>query len=210
MKNLKQNNLKIKIMKTMKSLIAVVITSLIGSGAMASGNLKVNIASGSKDLASVEISNVKMSTFEIDVTNENGELVFYKETNAPATSYKRNYDFSKLEDGTYFFSVKIDNESTETKFDIKRGQLNVVEEKKMVDPVFVFENKKLKLSYLNFNGDNTTLIVYDNSRNPLYEKNLKSDFVTQHGVNFSNAPRGKYEVVLSSGNEVHSYDVSID
>lgn len=197
-------------MKTMKTLFAVVITSLIGSGAMASGNLKVNIASGSKDFAKVEISNVKMSTFEIDVTDENGELVFYKETNAPANSYKRNYDFSKLEDGTYFFNVKIDNESTETKFDIKRGQLNVVKEKKMVDPVFVFDNKELKLSYLNFNGDNTTLIVYDSSRTPLYEKDLKSDFVTQHGVNFSKVPRGNYEVVLSSGNEIHSYDVSID
>lgn len=210
MKNLKQNNLKIKIMKTMKTLFAVVITSLIGSGAMASGNLKVNIASGSKDFASVEISNVKMSIFEIDVTDENGELVFYKETITPATSYKKNYDFSGLEDGTYFFTVKIDNESTETKFDIERGQVNVVEEKKMVDPVFVFDNKELKLSYLNFNGDNTTLTVYDSSRTPLYVKDLKSDFVTQHGVNFTKAPRGTYEVVLSSGNEVHSYDISID
>ncbi len=80
----------------------------------------------------------------------------------------------------------------------------------MVDPVFVFDNKELKFSYLNFNGDNTTLTVYDSERNLLHEKNLKSDFVTQHGVNFSKAPRGTYEVVLSSGNEVHSYDVSID
>lgn len=197
-------------MKTMKTILAVVISGVIGSSAMASGNLKVNIASGSKDLAGVEIFNVKMSTFEIDVKNDMGEMVFYKETSSPATSYKRNYDFSRLEDGTYFFTVKIDNESTETKFDIKRGQVNVVEEKKMVDPVFVFDNKELKLSYLNFNGDNTTLIVYDSSRTPLYDKDLKSDFVTQHGVDFSKVPRGDYEVVLSSGNSVHSYDVFID
>jgi hypothetical protein len=151
-----------------------------------------------------------MSTFEIEVTDNNGEVVFYKETKAPATSYKRTYDFSRLEDGTYFFTVKIDNESTETKFEIEKGQVNVIEEKKMVDPVFVFDNKQLKLSYLNFNGDNTTLIVYDSSRSLLYEKDLKSDFVTQHGIDFSKTPKGNYEVVLSSGNEVHSYDVFID
>ena len=197
-------------MKTMKSFFAVAIAVLIAGGAIASGNLRVNIASGGKDMAAVDISNIKMSTFEIEVTDNNGEVVFYKETKAPATSYQRNYDFSRLEDGTYFFTVKIDNESTETKFEIEKGQVNVKEEKKMVDPVFVFDNKQLKLSYLNFNGDNTILIVYDSSRSQLYEKDLKSDFVTQHGIDFSKLPNGNYEVVLSSGNEVHSYDVFID
>jgi hypothetical protein len=199
-----------KTMKTMKTIFALVIAGLIGNSAMASGNLRVNMTSGSKDLAEVEIMNVKMSTFEIEVKDEYGDVIFYKETKAPATNYKRNYDFSRLEDGTYFFTVKIDNEITETKFNIERSQVNVVEEKKMVDPVFVMDNKQLKLSYLNFAQENTKLIVYDRFRNSLYEKDLKSDFVTQHGLDFSKAPRGDYEVVLSSGNSVHSYDVFID
>jgi hypothetical protein len=186
-------------MKTMKTIFALVIAGLIGNSAMASGNLRVNMTSGSKDLAEVEIMNVKMSTFEIEVKDEYGDVIFYKETKAPATNYKRNYDFSRLEDGTYFFTVKIDNEITETKFNIERSQVNVVEEKKMVDPVFVMDNKQLKLSYLNFAQENTKLIVYDRLRNSLYEKDLKSDFVTQHGLDFSKAPRGDYEVVLSSG-----------
>lgn len=194
----------------MKTIFAVMIAGLIGSSAMASGNLKVNISSGSKELAEVEISNLKMSTFEIDVRNDLGEVVFYKETSAPATSYKRKYDFSRLEDGTYFFTVKVANEFTETKFNIERGEVKIIEEKKMVDPVFVMDNKQLKMSYLNFAQENSTLIVYDQFRNSLYEKDLKSEFVTQHGIDFSKVPRGNYEVVLSSGNNVHSYDVYID
>jgi hypothetical protein len=158
----------------------------------------------------VEITNVKMSTFEIDVRNDMGELVFSKETSAPATSYKRNYDFSRLEDGTYFFTVKVDNELTETKFKIERGEVKIIEEKKMVDPVFVMDNKQLKMSFLNFSQENSTLIVYDKLRNPLYEKELKPDFVTQHGLDFSKAKSGKYEVILSSGNNIYSYDVLID
>lgn len=199
-----------KTMKTMKTILAVVIAGLIGSSAMASGNLRVNIAEGSKNLAEVEIFNVKMSTFEIDVKDAYGETIFYKETQTPATTYKRNYDFSRLEDGTYFFTVKIDNEVKETKFNIERGQVKVVEVKKMVEPVFVMDNKQLKMSYLNFAQEDTKLIVYDRNRNSLYEKDLKSDFVTQHGIDFSKVPRGSYEVVLASGNEVHSYDVFID
>lgn len=197
-------------MKTMKTFFAVVIAGLIGTSAMASGNLRVNITSGSKDLAEVEIMNVKMSTFEIDVTNEYGEVIFYKETTTPATNYKRNYDFSRLEDGTYFFKVKIDNEVKETKFNIERGQVKVLEAKKMVEPVFVMDNKQLKMSYLNFEQEETKIIVYDRFRNALYEKELKPEFATHHGLDFSKAPRGDYEVVLSSGNSVHSYDVFID
>jgi len=199
-----------KTTKTIKTIFAVVIAGLIGSSAMASGNLKVNIAEGSKNLAEVEIFNVKMSTFEIDVKDAYGEVIFYKETKTPETSYKRNYDFSRLEDGTYFFTVKIDNEVKETKFNIDRGQVKVVEAKKTLDPVFVMDNKQLKMSYLNFAQEDTKLIVYDRNRNSLYEKDLNSDFVTQHGIDFSKVPKGDYEVVLSSGNEVHSYDVFID
>ena len=197
-------------MKTMKNLFALAIAILIVNGAMASGNLRVNIASGNNEFAEVEISNVAMSTFEIDVKDENGDIVFYKETQAPASNYKRNYDFSKLADGNYYFSVKIENESTETKFNINSGELTVFEEKKMVDPVFMFENNELKLTYLNFSEENTSLIVYDSSRNQLYEKDLKSNFVNHHGIDFSKVAKGNYEVVLSSGNDIHSYDVFID
>lgn len=194
----------------MKTLLASVIAGLIGTSAMASGNLKVNMTTGSKDLAEIEITNVKLSTFEIDVKDQNGEIIFYKETKAPASNYKRNYDFSRLEDGTYFFTVKIDDEVKETKFNIERGRVNVLETKKMVDPVFVMNNKQLKMSYLNFAQENTKVFVYDRFRTTLYEKDLKSDFVTQHGIDFSKLPRGSYEVVLASGNAVHSYDVFID
>jgi len=206
----KNKQLKITIMKTMKNLFALAIAVLIVNGAMASGNLRVNIASGNNEFAEVEISNVAMSTFEIDVKDENGDIVFYKETQAPASNYKRNYDFSNLEDGNYYFTVKIENESTETKFNINSGELTVFEEKKMVDPVFMFENNELKLTYLNFSEENTSLIVYDSSRNQLYEKDLKSNFVNHHGIDFSKVAKGNYEVVLSSGNDIHSYDVFID
>lgn len=197
-------------MKTRKTILALVLAGLFGTTAMASGNLRVNIAPGNNEMADVAISNLKMSTFKISVTDEYGDVIFNKETKSPANDYKRSYDFSRLEDGTYFFKVKVDNETTETKFDIERGKMKIIEEKKSIDPVFLMDNKQLKLSYLNFGQENTNLYVYDRNRNLVYEKDLKSGFVTHHGIDFSKAPRGNYEVVLSSGNDVHSYDVFID
>lgn len=197
-------------MKTLKTFLAVIFATFIVNVAMASGNLKVNLSSVDNELTAVEISNVKMSTFEIEVEDINGETVFQKKTKAPASTYKRTYDFSKLEDGVYYFNVKIDNELTETKFNIVRGELTVLEEKKSLDPIFIFDNKQLKLSYLNFAGDKSTLTVYDNLGNEVYVKDLKSEFVTNHGLDFSNTRNGKYQVVLTSGYNYHTYNVHLD
>ena len=197
-------------MKTMKTILTVLGASLLYVSAMATGNLRVNISAGNNDFTEVEISNPKMSMYEIDVKNDKGEVVFYKETQAPALSYKRLYDFSLLEDGTYFFRVKVDKESNETKFIIENGNMIVLEEKKTVEPIFLFENKQLKLTYLNFVGENATLTVYGKNSDQLYQKELKSNFVTHHGLDFSKAARGSYEAVLSSGNEVYSYNIFID
>lgn len=205
-----KNNLKIKVMKTIRNLFAAVLAVFVFGGAMASGNLRVNIKSLNNDLTEVEILNTKSSVFAIDVKNAQGEIVFYKETKSPSENYKRVYDFSKLENGSYFLTVKIDNEWKETKFEIKNGKMNFVKQKKIVSPVFIFSNNQLKLSYLNFEEENSTLIIYDNNRNVLYQKDLRSDFITQHGLDFSKTARGNYEAVLSSGNEVFSYNIYVD
>ncbi len=197
-------------MRKMKTILTLTAAFLVYGAAMATGNLKVNLKPVNNDLTEVEISNANLSNFEIEVVNEKGEMVFYKETLSPSTMYKRNYDFSLLENGTYFFKVNIEKETMETKFSIDKGKLKILDERKIVQPYFVFDGNHFKLTYLNFEGENTSLTIYDNSRNQLYWKKLNSDFVIQHGLNFSKARKGSYLAVLSSGNEVHSYDIIIN
>ena len=197
-------------MRTMKTILSLVFAGFTATSVLASGNLRVNVLPVNDDLVEVNISNVKMSTFEIDVKNENGDVVFYKETKAPSRSYKRNYDFTRLEDGTYFLTVKVDNELTETKFNIERGKLNVLDVNKSMEPVFIFKNKELKLTYLNFEGEKTKVLVYGNNRDLYYEKELAQDFSQHLGLDFSKASRGSYEVVLTNGFNVYSYNVFVD
>jgi hypothetical protein len=197
-------------MKKIKNLFAVVLAVFLYGGVLASGNLRVNVTTLSNDLTEVEILDSKSNVFEIYVKNDQGEVVFSKDTKSPAENYKRVYDFSKLENGTYFLTVAIDKESKETKFEMVNGKMNVVKQKKAVDPVFIFDNNQLKLSYLNFEGENTNLTIYDNKRNVVYQKNLSSDFVTHHGLDFSKSARGSYQAILSSGLEYYSYNIVVD
>lgn len=197
-------------MKTMKTVLALLIMVVALPAAMATGNLKVNIASTEADVAMVEISNLAESTFEINVRDEYGDVIFFKKTQEPSASYKKSYDFSALEDGIYSFSVSVGGEMTETRFRVDEGLIQVVKEKKMVRPLFFFDDNALKLTYLNFAGEEVGLYVYDNTRQELYQKNLNSDFAIHHGLDFSKMPRGMYEVVLASGDEIYDYRVNID
>ena len=196
-------------MKTMKLFMVVAAATLISGGVYASGNLKVNFTGVRADMAVIEISNTNLSTFEIEVKNEDGEVIFWKETQTPSTNYKRTYDFSKLEEGNYFLTVNIDREKQETKFAVENGTLRMIEEKKMLEPFFFFNENELKMTYLNFAGENTSLHIYDENRNELYARDFNDEFNVQHGLNMTKLPKGSYEVVLSTESNSYNYEVAV-
>lgn len=196
-------------MKTGKLFLALILATFTATSVMATGNLKMNISTGDTEEAVVEISNLKTSVFQIDVKDEYGDVIFYKKTKVPSTNYKRIYDFSRLEDGTYSMTVKIDRELTQKRFDIRNGKVNVLAEKKVVEPFFIHDNQQFKMSYLNFAGEDVKLYVYDNNRNEIYKKHFTSDFTIHHGLDLSKLPRGNYEFVLSSGNEIFDYRIQL-
>lgn len=137
-------------MKTIKTIFAALIAIITVNVAMASGagNLKVNMKSSVDDFTSVEISSAMVSHFEIEVTEAYGEEIYSMETTAPLSSYKKKYNFSELEDGTYWHSVKINKESTVNKFQVTNGNVEILEARKSIEPFFKFENNKLQISYL--------------------------------------------------------------
>lgn len=197
-------------MKTMKLILTVLAVAAISSGVYASGNLKVNFTGVRAEMAMIEITNTYKSNFEIEVKNEDGDVIFWKETNAPATSYKKIYDFSKLEEGNYFLTVNIDREMHETKFSVENGTLKLIEEKKVLEPFFFFNNNELKMTFLNFAGENASLRIYDRDRNELYEKDFKSEFNVQHGLNLAKLPKGNYDVVLSTESNSFNYNITLE
>lgn len=198
-------------MKNLKTSLVLIALVLVSGAVMATGNLRVNIVPGESDIAMINVTNAAQSHFEIEVKNRTGDLVFYKETNTPSTSYNKVYDFSMLEDGHYTFTVKLDNEMETNTLDISDGKVKVVNERKDVAPFFLFENDEFILSYLNFAQDNVKFYLYDNTTNELVmEKDLKSDFAVNFGLDFSKIERGNYAAVLTSENNIYDYNIAID
>jgi hypothetical protein len=194
----------------MKTIFAALALLFVSAGVSASGNLRVNVTGLASESATVKISNTQLSTFDIKVTDEDGRTIFTKQTQSPSKDYIRQYDFSQLENGIYFLTVKAEKTTNESKISVKNGEIELIGERKMLEPYFNFEDEELKMTFLNFSSEESTFIVYDDKRNELYSKKLSADFNIQHGLDMSNLPKGAYEIVLSTDSNLYDFNVSID
>lgn len=199
-------------MKTIKAIFVTLVAIFTVNSVMAvkAGNLKVNMESAKYELTTVEISSGVICHFEIDVTDAYGEVIYSMETDAPMNSLEKKYDFSNLEDGMYWHTVKIDNESTVNKFEVKRGTVEILETKKSIDPFFKFEDNMLKMTYLNPQQEDVQVFIYNSSDNLVTKANIGSDFSITKAIDFTDNRFGTYEVVLANGTDIHEFLVTIE
>lgn len=196
-------------MKTMKNLAALILAILFANAVVASGNLKVNMLANDAEFAVMEISNSSSSIFEIEVTNDYGQELYALDTKTPVNEFKKRYDFSNLEDGTYFYTVKIDDEKVVKEMEVENGVVEIVEVRKSVEPYFVQKGEMLKFSFLNFQEENIKIYVY-NETELLAESKLGSEFTISKALDLKDLDDGDYEVVLTNEKDVFTHKFTIE
>lgn len=195
-------------MKTMKTTMITLAIMLMASFAYATGNVKLSMNPSEGENTYVEITNVALTQFEIDVKNEFGDVIFFKKTTEPTATYRKKYDFSMLDDGNYTFSVKSENELTQTRFSIKRGDLKVIDERKVVEPHFKFDGNIWKMSFLNYPMEKMNLYIYD-SNQLIYEKKVDPVFAVHEGLDLSKLQPGEYQIVFTTGFDIFENEVRV-
>ena len=194
----------------MKTLFAFIITALITSVASASGGgLKVNLASNESGSTVMEISSYEKSSFEIDIRDAYGENLYSMKTEVPRSEFKKRYDFSKLEDGTYWYTVKIDKEKITKTFTVEDGQVEVQKVRKTSEPFFLKEDGLIKISFLNHGQEDVEVILYDINRQILAQAELGNGLSIQKAIDISELRWGDYEVVLFNDEDIYDHEFSI-
>lgn len=206
-------------MKTIKMIFTLAIAAFVVNAAHASGNLKVNLASNDVDLTVVEISNAivnsesisnaTMNKVEFEVIDSSGNNLYRMKTTKSSPDFNKRYDFSELEDGIYWYSVRMDKEEVTKKFAIDDGVVEVLDIRKTLEPYFVQDEDFLKISYLNYENENINLYVYDSNNSLLAEANLGRDFSINKAVRLSDLRYGDYAVVITNKNDVYEHQVAI-
>ena len=174
----------------------------------ATGNLKVNILPVNAEKALVAVSTLTDSNFNITIADENGHIIYYKENSNTGENYRKVFNFSDLEDGTYQLTVVSDNLTAERQFKKSPGLIKVGEEKITLEPFFGYEAGILRCSFLNFNKEDITLYFYKNDEQ-IYCRNVGRDFSIQQALDLSKLDKGDYKAVLYAGAKQFHYPIQI-
>jgi hypothetical protein len=196
-------------MKTILKVMMMFAFVAFANTLFATGNLKVNILPLSSEKALVAISSFTSSNLKISVADQMGRIVYYKETTDPSNSYRKVYNFSDLEKGTYNLTVVSEGLTTERSFQIGENEIQVGAEKTTIKPFFGYEDGILKCTYLNFPEDNLTLNFYANDQ-LVYSKKIGRNFNVVEALNLSKLDKGSYVAVLATGDKEFAYNINID
>ena len=191
-------------MKTLKFLFTVTAAAMV-TFATAVEKPKMDVTPLSADMAIVSITNENPAYFEVSIETPEGTVVYYKQSNTPLTNYRKTFDFANLENGDYVFNLKVNDTKLSKDFKVNSQNISFGDSKLRFDPYFSFNNDVLKFSYLNFDEENFSVSIYDNS-DLIYEKKIGNEFAINDGYNISKLGAGKYKLVLASRNNEHVYD----
>ncbi len=192
-------------MKTIKFLLTVMAVAVVAI-ASAVEKPQMKIVPLTPDRAVVSIYNENTALFELSIVAQNGDMVYYKQSTKPLNTYQKVFDFAQLENGNYTLTLKINDTSVSKDLQIASKGIYVGDSKTSFDPYFAFTNDVLKLSYLNFDGENFTLNIYDKD-GLVYNSTLGKEFNMVNGYDLSKLDKGNYDVVLSSLNKEYTYSL---
>lgn len=201
--------LKIEAMKTIRTLILALVASFATSYVMASGGLRVDFSNSEKNVTLIEMSNTVNTIFEINLMDASGNRIYSLETTEPGNMWKKKFDFSNLEDGTYWFSVDVNNEKTVKKLNIEKGNVTIEMIRKSIQPFFTKDGEMLKLSFLNPHQEDVNLYVYGANRQVLAEAELGNGFSIHKAVDLSKLRFGDYHVVLANDMDIYEYKFTV-
>jgi hypothetical protein len=165
----------------MKKISLFIITIFFGAAtAFASGKPAMNIIPLTADRVLVAMEQEKSSPVEVRVTDENGRLVFYKSVRSANIDYRKIYDLSALENGSYNVVFNIDNTRVKRTIELNDDRVVVGDIHYSYDPTFLFDNDNLKVTYLNFDEEDFMLKLYRNGQ-MVFESKLGNDFALTRG-----------------------------
>jgi hypothetical protein len=189
----------IKLLTTMSAVAVVAIATAVEKP-------KMNVVPLTADKAIVSISNERPVFFEVSIETPNGDLVYYKKSNRPITDYQKIFDFTNLENGNYFLSLRVNDTELSKSFSVSNNEIKVGKDVLKFDPYFSFSNNVLKFSLLNVEQDNFSIYIYSNG-DLIFRKKLGNDFSLQKGFDLAKLEGGEYKVVLSGLNDEYVYNL---
>lgn len=182
------------------SFVAVMLLFVLNSNVNAT-NYDVNAVSN--EVFKIQVNDAPKNS-SLSLYDANGVLVF--EESVIEAGYGKKLDLSAVPDGTYSMAVENAKTIETTLINKSNKGLEIVKNKEVfVKPSFVKgANNSLNVYFHNAKNAKIDVAVYDVQGN-LIKKVSTTDSTIEKTLDFSNTPRGSYEVVLSSKDDDYTF-----
>lgn len=169
---------------------------------------QMNVVKSEKQKALVAYKANFNSTLEVTLTNNEGEILYFKRTQNPQSEYRKVFDFSELGNGKYNVSINYGNQSINRELTIKKNKMEIGTAKRMYEPFLTTKDGKLNLSHLNVPMKNVYLNIYNKGEH-VSGANLGKQMTIQKCIDVSALQKGEYEVVVTDHFNDHRFFVQL-
>ncbi|WP_297091294.1 hypothetical protein [uncultured Draconibacterium sp.] len=194
----------------MKTKISVIITIsiLVLTAAFAVGSElpKMNISQIGEEAALLNFESKTPCNFEVTITDENDDIVFFHKSKRQNTSYSEKFFFPGLQDGTYRVCFNYGNQSLNNKIIVANNNITTEEATHLYEPFMKLDENRLKVSFLNTTQKHVFLNIYHEGEH-IYGYNLGKNLAIHRSYNLSTLRKGEYRVILSEDSGEHIYTV---
>jgi hypothetical protein len=193
-------------MKT-KNLVLTALAVLVAAAVSATKFPTMNVIPVEQEKALVAFEAGTPAAFELSVTNNKGETVYYKKSEKPVDNYRMIFDFHDLENGSYKVCLDYNNCKISREVLVSNHRcMKVGEEIRSFGPFYKYEDNFLKISYLNQSQKNMHVNIYKDGQF-VTGKKLGKDLCIHKMLDLSKLEKGTYEVVLSNRNNEYPFTV---
>ena len=192
-------------MKTKNCILLILMTAFtLNVFATKMPQMNITVLDNAKALVEVEVPNSEKTVISFE--SEDGNIIYYKELLSYNSNFEATLNLTDLKNGTYKVKVKTGYAVIKSSIILKDGKISVEPVKTEYDPVFVFNDNTLRISYLNLGQNDFEFRVYKDG-GLIYNRKMGNAIDMQTKFNFSWLNKGAYEVILASEDEKYCYTV---
>jgi hypothetical protein len=176
------------------------------AGAVIPEKVKMTLLPNKKMVIETDISQAQHAQLEI-IDLATREIVYNDRLEVPE-DHKALYNLQALPEGKYSLVIEHGNMTHEKDFLLADGNTYMIREASYTDPVFnMTEDGKLVVNYINYTGEKVE-VAFFNEAEQIFSDEIGITTSFDRTYNLKNLVRGKYSVVLKTGNKSFYYDLN--
>ena len=151
--------------------------------------------------------NSKFERTEIYLKDVDENIIF--SDFVPKGVYSKQFDFSKTENGTYYFIINSGQEKIIYTLSVKSDKINIETKKKFMKPSFEEKDGVILVNFLNLHRSVVHFDIYDADANLILSEKVGKEILVKKAFDFKKTLQGTYTLVLRDDKNSYYKQVTI-